>query len=190
MCSVVSDSALHGLLPARLLCPRSFPGKSSGVGCHSILQDIFLTQGLNLCLVHLLHWQLDTLPLASQVQDKGTDIFGYHWISQRNSCVPGWPPCEWGSLAQMLTYVKRAPRWIFRASPLCMNSQPRITRYQRTIQKLETHTCRGRNTHTWTYIHLPEHISPTRIYAYNLFPSIHGPTAHTSGMPIRYKGSF
>ena len=33
------------------------PGKNIGVGCHVLLQGIFLTQGANLHLVHLLHWQ-------------------------------------------------------------------------------------------------------------------------------------
>ena len=33
------------------------PGKSTGVGCHALLQGIFLTQGLSLCLLHLLHCQ-------------------------------------------------------------------------------------------------------------------------------------
>ena len=34
-CSVVSDSLQsHGLKPARLLCPRDFPGKHTGAGCH------------------------------------------------------------------------------------------------------------------------------------------------------------
>ena len=28
----------YGLEPARLLCPRDFPGKETGVGCHSLLQ--------------------------------------------------------------------------------------------------------------------------------------------------------
>ena len=39
------------------------PGKSSGVCCIVLLQGIFLTQGLNLCL---LHWQADSLPLSHQ----------------------------------------------------------------------------------------------------------------------------
>ena len=39
---------------------QDFPGKNTGVGCHFILQWIFPTQGLNLCL---LHWQADSLPL-------------------------------------------------------------------------------------------------------------------------------
>ena len=35
-----------------LLCPQDFPGKNTGVGCHSFLQRIFLIQGLNLGLLH------------------------------------------------------------------------------------------------------------------------------------------
>ena len=40
------------------------PGKNTGVGCHALLQGIFLTQGLNLRLLCLLHWQASSLPLA------------------------------------------------------------------------------------------------------------------------------
>ena len=38
---------------------RNFPGKNTGVGCHFLLQGIFLTQGSNLSL---LPWQADSLP--------------------------------------------------------------------------------------------------------------------------------
>ena len=38
-CLVVSDSLRpHELQPTRLLCPWDFPGKSTGVGCHFLLQ--------------------------------------------------------------------------------------------------------------------------------------------------------
>ena len=40
------------------------PGKSTGVRCLALLQGIFLTQGLNLCLLRLLHWQAGYLPLV------------------------------------------------------------------------------------------------------------------------------
>ena len=51
--SVVSDSLQPpGLQPTRLLCPWHSPGKNTEVGCHSLLQGIFLTQGLNLALPH------------------------------------------------------------------------------------------------------------------------------------------
>ena len=42
----------HGRQPARLICPWDFPGKNAGVGSHSLLQGIFLTQGQNPCLLH------------------------------------------------------------------------------------------------------------------------------------------
>ena len=45
----------HGLWPARLLCPWNSPSKNTGVGCHSLLQGIFLTNRSNLCLLCLLH---------------------------------------------------------------------------------------------------------------------------------------
>ena len=52
-CSVVSDSLQHhGLYLTRLLCPWTFPGKSTGVGCHFLLQGIFLTQQSNSGLLH------------------------------------------------------------------------------------------------------------------------------------------
>ena len=57
----MSDSLQpHGLEPTRLLCPWDFPGKNTGVGSHFLLQGIFPTQGLNLHLQRLLHWQADS----------------------------------------------------------------------------------------------------------------------------------
>ena len=53
--------------PARLLYPWNFPGKSTEVGCHFPLQRIFPTQGSNLHLSHLLHWQEYSFPLAEDV---------------------------------------------------------------------------------------------------------------------------
>ena len=44
-------------------CQWNFPGKTTEVGCHFLLQGIFPTQELNLGLLHLLHWQVDSLPL-------------------------------------------------------------------------------------------------------------------------------
>ena len=55
----MSDSLQpHGPQPIRLLHPWEFPGKNTGVGCHPLLQGIFLTQRSNSCL---LHWQTDSL---------------------------------------------------------------------------------------------------------------------------------
>ena len=63
-CSVMSVSLqAYGLLPASLLCPWNFPGKNTGVDCHFLLQGTFPNQQSNLSLLHLLHWQADSLPL-------------------------------------------------------------------------------------------------------------------------------
>ena len=43
------------------------PGKNTGVGCHFLLQGIFLTQGSNphLCLLCLLHGQVDFFTISA-----------------------------------------------------------------------------------------------------------------------------
>ena len=56
------------LQTSRLLCPRNSLGKKTGVGCHALLQRIFPTQGLNLHLLSLLHWQVSSLSLESPVK--------------------------------------------------------------------------------------------------------------------------
>ena len=46
-------------------CLWNFPGKNTEVGCHFLFPGIFPTQGSSPHLLHLLHWQVDSLPLAS-----------------------------------------------------------------------------------------------------------------------------
>ena len=51
--SLVFDSLRpHRLLPTRLLFPWNSLGRNTGMGCHSILQRIFPTQGSNPGLLH------------------------------------------------------------------------------------------------------------------------------------------
>ena len=76
--SVVSDSLRpHGLEPARFLCPWDFPGKNTGVGCHSLLQGIFLTQGLKLCLLQLLHCRQILYRLSHQGSSHNPNFFPF-----------------------------------------------------------------------------------------------------------------
>ena len=53
-CYFIAKSCLALLRTAgrQSLCPWDFPGENTGVGCHFLLQGIFLTQGSN---PHLLH---------------------------------------------------------------------------------------------------------------------------------------
>ena len=54
----MSDSlGPQGPQPARLLCPWDFSNMNAGVGCHFLLQGIFLTQGLNPHLQHPLYFR-------------------------------------------------------------------------------------------------------------------------------------
>ena len=46
---------------------------NTGVGCHFLLQGIIPTQESNPCLLRLLHWQVDSLPLSHL----GSPMFGY-----------------------------------------------------------------------------------------------------------------
>ena len=68
-CPILSDpmdcSCLwsHELWATRLLCPWDSSGKNTEVACHFLLNGIFLTQGLNPHLLHLLHWQVGSFPL-------------------------------------------------------------------------------------------------------------------------------
>ena len=54
----------YGLQSAMLLCPWDFPGKNTGASCHFLLQGICLIQGANSCLLHLLHWQANSISLS------------------------------------------------------------------------------------------------------------------------------
>ena len=53
---------------------QNSPGKNTGVVCHFLIHGIFLTQGLNPRLLHLLHWQMGSLPLALPGKLQENDI--------------------------------------------------------------------------------------------------------------------
>ena len=52
------------IIAYKALLSTDSPGKKTRVGCHALLQGIFLTQGSNLPLLSLLHWQADSAPLS------------------------------------------------------------------------------------------------------------------------------
>ena len=77
--SILSNSLRpYGLQPARVFCPWDSPGKNTGVGYHALLQEIFPTQGSNPCLLHLLHWQVGSLPLVPLIMSSLLQNSGLH----------------------------------------------------------------------------------------------------------------
>ena len=69
----------------RLLCPWGSPGKNTGVGSHTLFQRIIPTQGSNPCLLHLLHWQVGSLPLESPEKPSFVLWVGHsHGVTEAN----------------------------------------------------------------------------------------------------------
>ena len=81
---LVSDSSW----PARLLWPGNFSGKTTGVGCHFLLQGILPTQGSNPCLLCLLHFRQILYPLSHQVSPHTYIFFqiAFHYRLQDTEC--------------------------------------------------------------------------------------------------------
>ena len=70
----------------RLLCPWNFPSKNTGVRCQFLLQGFFLTQILNLCLLHLLHLQASSLPLSQLGSPTSPVLLLYFFLKLINTC--------------------------------------------------------------------------------------------------------
>ena len=129
--SVMSDSSRpHGLQPTKLLRPWDFPGKSTGVGCHCLLQcfsRFILYSIINIVLIIILK------PTISRIFEIILDALLYliwdilRWTQQAgspiiadvtllfNACLRqflpiGWKPlADWGmpcSLVQLLCPVQ------------------------------------------------------------------------------------
>ena len=90
---VMSDALWpHGLQPARLLCPWDFPGKNTGVGRHTLLEVIFLTQWSNPGLLHcrriLYHWATrdaqDGMMLCSKDSSESNRAWTSYCLSPSN----------------------------------------------------------------------------------------------------------
>ena len=131
----------NGLEPARFLCSWGSPGKNTEVGCHALLQEIFLIRGSNLCLLYPLHWQAASLPLVPPgkptrdfYQPLNEEIWGYrqafnHSHQLKCRCLRG--------------------RTLFSVSLCTPSTSPIITSTwaQSWPQK---HTCQSKKHHTRT----------------------------------------
>ena len=95
----------HRLQPARLLCPWNSPGNNTGVGCHSLLQGIFLTQGSNLGLLHcrpiLYHLSHQGSPIFSE-----GDLICLNWsIVNLQCCVRCWCTAKFYIYIYICVYI-------------------------------------------------------------------------------------
>ena len=101
MHAVIANSLQpHGLQSTKFLNLWDFPGKNAGVDCHFLLQEIFPTQGWNPCLLHLLDWQADSLPLWHQ----GSRVHQFSSVQLKSlsclrSVVTSWTAAHQASLS-------------------------------------------------------------------------------------------
>ena len=93
----------RGLKPLRLLCPLDCPGKNTRGSCHALLQGIFLTQGLNPCL---LHWII------------------YHWITRETYICTYQIRSDQISCSVMSDSLR--PHELQQAGPSCPSPTPRV----------------------------------------------------------------
>ena len=91
----------HGLWPTRLLCPWDFPGKNTGVGCR------FLLQGSNPCLLHLLHWQVDSLLSEPSEKARLNPSLCSHWMQLKRLLASPSPQTQ--AAAQSAPHVLTCP---------------------------------------------------------------------------------
>ena len=106
--------------------PWNFPGRNIRAGCHFLLQEIFLTQGLD---QSLLHWQADSLPLhhlGSLSIDTSIITYTYtrhrHWDEVFSSSLQWIELNFFPSLKHSLKYIPlvlscRMSKYIARSSP-------------------------------------------------------------------------
>ena len=69
---------------------RDSPGKNTRVGCHTLLQDIFPTQGSNPCPLSLLHWQAGCLPLVPPGKTRWTSLPSPKYVMLFHTSIPLW----------------------------------------------------------------------------------------------------
>ena len=116
--SVMSNSFRpHGLWPSRLLCPWDSPGKSIGVSCHSLLQGIFPTQGLNPGLVHC---RQILYQLSHQGSPDLTVLYSIYLVGFSLTC-------------RILCPTLRAPRTDVFVSFFCMSGKGQVVRAAQSL---------------------------------------------------------
>ena len=94
-----------------------YPGKNNGVGCHVLLQEIFLTQGSNSRLLYFLHWQAGSLPPVPPGKPiynhthTHTHIYRFFFLSSKKclqltqSCSPPAKPTLSQGLGQRIRHL-------------------------------------------------------------------------------------
>ena len=90
-CSVVSDSVTPWTIACQAPLSMGFSRQEYWMGCHFLLQGIFLTQWLNPCFLHLLHWSEFSQSCPTLCNPMGCSLSGspLHGILQASPTLTG-----------------------------------------------------------------------------------------------------
>ena len=97
---------LCNCMDCRLFCPWNSPGKNTGVGSHSLLQGIFPTQGLNLCLLHC-RWIFYLWATGEDPIWQHMSLMLEPWVTSVPSLAPS--PCKYDT--RYFSSRKLSPGW-------------------------------------------------------------------------------
>ena len=137
----------HGLQPTRLLCSWDSLGRNTGVGCRALLQGIFPTQGSNLPLLRLLHWQARSLPLAPlwEALISHTPIQNRKFTKKKCEDASLAPGHRAGRVKAVLSQTQRSST---EDRSLCLNSSPTCDPSFSLVLRLPTFTTTTNTVHT------------------------------------------
>ena len=98
--SVMSNFVTSWTVALQVRLSMGLSKQNTGVGCRFLLQGIFLTQGSNLHLLDLQHWQADSLPLsflgslgsttASNYDSRAFNVLADFWFASWRAVFCGW----------------------------------------------------------------------------------------------------
>ena len=157
----------HGLQPARLLYPWDSSGKNTGASSHSLLQGIFLTQGLNpglRCWRQILyHW-------AARAA-----LWSYSALTVNGSCV-------WGrALGSLWEVYSALPSPVARLLAIALDLPPSVSS---TFWNFGYHSrprCAAVRT-AWK-VHVPQSWARSHLTRQMLLTPLCGPSSSRSAIP-------
>ena len=119
--SVTSNSATQWTVAHQALLSMGFPGRSTGVGCHFLLQGIFPTQELK---PRLLCWQADSWPLVPP--RKFNPVIYIYRMLTTSPCisVPWDSVVVWSSFYFWVNFSENTcgkDFWVLALWPLCVS---------------------------------------------------------------------
>ena len=122
------------------------------MGCHALLQGIFLTQGWNLHLLCLLYWRWVLYPLSHQGSPhESINSQGVHFLSGIPFLVPkpsrAQEECR-GLVTRTCAVYRPSGMWLIQFRTICVDTHLRHC-LSLPLSESATAACKGGHFHSW-----------------------------------------